>query len=456
MTNPVWAGVTIDPELLKNYGWYTDTVVVSGTTYTRWIGYQQAGLVEMTTLLSQAGAALVATSSTNSVAIGTGTKTLTVVSPGTKGFTANMYVYAADASNSANSITGTVTSYSTTTGALVISVPTGGTTGSGTPTSWNIGISGKIGAEGPTFTGGTLSSGLNETAATLASASTVNIGAAAGNYLSITGTTTITAFDSVQAGAERVLRFAAALTLTHNATSLILPTGASITTAAGDIAVVRSEGSGNWRCVGYTRANGTPLAGSGVAVQQAGASVMTGATTFNFTGGAQVTNVGGIATVFVPTSVTARYWRLLATGVSWNTGSGNYYMDFVEVELYATGDASGTKLTVSTAAASSTFSGSYPATNAFDGNSGTDWVTANAASTPQWIYADLGAAASTRVAAVKIKAWGPSGSGHMYIASSLALQASNDASTWTTVSTLNVPDTTGSGSGVTFTFLDLQ
>lgn len=95
----------------------------------------------------------------------------------------------------------------------------------------------------------------------LASASTVNIGAATGDYIHITGTTTITAFDTIAAGIERTIVFDGALTLTHNATSLILPTGANITTAAGDTAIFKSEGSGNWRCVSYNRKDGTALSG---------------------------------------------------------------------------------------------------------------------------------------------------------------------------------------------------
>jgi hypothetical protein len=53
--------------------------------------------------------------------------------------------------------------------------------------------------------------------------------------------------------------FDGALTLTHNGTSLILPTGANIVTAAGDAALFASEGSGNWRCIGYWRKSGQPL-----------------------------------------------------------------------------------------------------------------------------------------------------------------------------------------------------
>ena len=121
-----------------------------------------------------------------------------------------------------------------------------------------------LAGSGGSFTGGTLTSALNEApAATLASAATVNIGAAAANTVKVTGTTTITAFDSIADGAVRKVEFQGALTLTHNATSLILPTGANIATAAGDVAEFRSLGSGNWKCTGYMRANGQALAGGG-------------------------------------------------------------------------------------------------------------------------------------------------------------------------------------------------
>lgn len=114
------------------------------------------------------------------------------------------------------------------------------------------------------FTGGALSSALNEAkGADIASAATTDIGAAAGNFVHVTGTTAITALGTIQAGTRRIVRFAGALVLTHNATSLILPTAANITTAANDCAIFISEGGGNWRCVGYMRADGSSLAGGG-------------------------------------------------------------------------------------------------------------------------------------------------------------------------------------------------
>ncbi len=103
---------------------------------------------------------------------------------------------------------------------------------------------------------------LNEALGTaIASASAPNITTALGNTVHITGTTTITSFSTGTAGIRRILIFDGILTFTHNSTSLILPTGANITTAAGDTCTMVSEGSGNWRCTNYQRKDGTALVG---------------------------------------------------------------------------------------------------------------------------------------------------------------------------------------------------
>jgi hypothetical protein len=94
--------------------------------------------------------------------------------------------------------------------------------------------------------------------ADIASNSTTDLGAVAGLMHDITGTTTITSFGTVAAGIWKIIKFEGALTLTHNASSLILPGGANITTADGDVAIVMSEGSGNWRCLSYMSANWIP------------------------------------------------------------------------------------------------------------------------------------------------------------------------------------------------------
>lgn len=119
----------------------------------------------------------------------------------------------------------------------------------------------------PINTGGTITGTLTMSGAAfneavrvdVASATTTDIGAAAANYVRITGTTTITGLGTIASGVRRKVVFAGILTLTHNATSLILPTGANITTAAGDCAEFESEGSGNWRCTDYMRASGAAV-----------------------------------------------------------------------------------------------------------------------------------------------------------------------------------------------------
>lgn len=89
--------------------------------------------------------------------------------------------------------------------------------------------------------------------ADIASATTTDLGAIQGNVHDVTGTTTITGLGTVSAGIWKIIRFTGILTFTHNGTSLILPGGSNITTAAGDCAFVISLGSGNWRCYFYQR-----------------------------------------------------------------------------------------------------------------------------------------------------------------------------------------------------------
>ena len=110
-------------------------------------------------------------------------------------------------------------------------------------------------------TGGALSGILNEAqGADIASGTTTNLATATGNSVKITGTTTITGFGTVQAGTCMNLTFTGILTITYNATSMILPkAGENITTAVGDSAIFTSLGSGNWKCLSYTKADGTAL-----------------------------------------------------------------------------------------------------------------------------------------------------------------------------------------------------
>lgn len=102
--------------------------------------------------------------------------------------------------------------------------------------------------------------GLRGQSTAVASAATCDIGTTASQRISITGTTTITSLGTVP-NQLRFVTFVGILTLTYNATTLLLPGAASITTAAGDAAIVSSDGSGNWTCIAYTKASGAAVVG---------------------------------------------------------------------------------------------------------------------------------------------------------------------------------------------------
>jgi hypothetical protein len=97
----------------------------------------------------------------------------------------------------------------------------------------------------------------------LAAAPTLNIGFAASLNIYVVGGATITAFDNYAEGTLRWLIFSGASTLVHNGGSLVLPGVANILTAAGDVALFKSLGNGNWQCLTYQRFSGTgPVAAS--------------------------------------------------------------------------------------------------------------------------------------------------------------------------------------------------
>jgi hypothetical protein len=96
----------------------------------------------------------------------------------------------------------------------------------------------------------------------IASGTTLTLGKDA-NLFDVTGTTTITSIATQGIGSVVILHFDGALTFTHHSTNLILPGAASITTAAGDIAVMYEYASADWRCVSYTKASGAAVVASG-------------------------------------------------------------------------------------------------------------------------------------------------------------------------------------------------
>jgi len=93
----------------------------------------------------------------------------------------------------------------------------------------------------------------------IASATTITI-PTTGDYFDVTGTAIITGM-TVAADRHFTLQFDGAVTLTHNATSLILPNnGSNITpTAAGDVATFQTTSANNVKCINYEAKSGSPL-----------------------------------------------------------------------------------------------------------------------------------------------------------------------------------------------------
>lgn len=95
--------------------------------------------------------------------------------------------------------------------------------------------------------------------ASIASGSTVDLGAVPQANVSITGTTTVNSFgSSAPSHIVKVIRFAGVLTLTYSS-ALPVPCGTNLVTAANDRAIVTHLGSGNWEITSYQRASGIPI-----------------------------------------------------------------------------------------------------------------------------------------------------------------------------------------------------
>lgn len=147
---------------------------------------------------------------------------------------------------------------------------------------------------------------LNAQSGNVASATATNLASSTGTSVTITGTAVITSFTALPAGALRHLTFAAAATLTHNATSLILPGATDIVTAAGDTAIAQSLGGGNYRIRGYQRANGTSVSNTltqpALTLEQSAAPVPTaeGRVMWDTDDNAIVVGDGAATKIFVP------------------------------------------------------------------------------------------------------------------------------------------------------------
>lgn len=172
-----------------------------------------------------------------------------IESPATKTFTAEtnknfapgQIVFLADLADPAGSnMTGTLVYYDKyVTGNMTVAVIA--KTGSGTRSSWAIGVSN---LSGVTLVNNTFSGHQNFSRATVASsASTSDIWNAAGNQIDFTGTATVTGFPAApQPGASRELVCGAACSFTAGANMLIdgVTSGGTVTCAANDIVIVRA------------------------------------------------------------------------------------------------------------------------------------------------------------------------------------------------------------------------
>jgi len=122
--------------------------------------------------------------------------------------------------------------------------------------------------------------------APIASAPTTDLGTLGANIAQVNGTTTITSFGSSASLARPlyVLTFTGILTLTYNATSLILPGNQNILTAAGDSAIALYLGSGNWQVLSYSKAAVTITGGPVVTLLGTPFAVINNTTLANITG----------------------------------------------------------------------------------------------------------------------------------------------------------------------------
>lgn len=156
----------------------------------------------------------------------------------------------------------------------------------------------------------------------IASATTCDLWSVPQSYVTITGTTTITALcgasDSVVGTIKKVI-FSGVLTLTYNATSLILPGAANITTAAGDTMEVISLGSGNVRVLFYSPATGKALvaSSSSALAYNAIAGLLPSSQSFSSSTSASMTITAGQA------ADSTNATMLSGGSFSWNITNGN-------------------------------------------------------------------------------------------------------------------------------------
>jgi hypothetical protein len=151
-----------------------------------------------------------------------------------------------------NWMNGSIDSYNAATGALQVFVTNIGVVTPGvypTLAAWSVSLSGPAAVSGV----------LNELkGAAIASAATINLDAATGNYVHLTGSTGPVTAVTLAQGAAREVTMDSTPTFVHSPT-LDLPTKSNIKAQAGDVVRFRGEGGGAVKVTSWTRANGDPL-----------------------------------------------------------------------------------------------------------------------------------------------------------------------------------------------------
>jgi len=95
--------------------------------------------------------------------------------------------------------------------------------------------------------------------ATLASASTVNLGASPQTFITISGSASINSFGSAATvGEMRFILASGAFTLVNSA-NIICPNSASVTVSAGDSFIAAYNGAGQWQILGYVKPKSTVI-----------------------------------------------------------------------------------------------------------------------------------------------------------------------------------------------------
>ena len=119
----------------------------------------------------------------------------------------------------------------------------------------------------------------------------------------------------------------------------------------------------------------------------------------------------------------AHFWRVLANEPSWDSSFGSFFMEFVQLELYET-DTGPNLALGKTVVASSRYAHAHREEMAVDGSMSTRWQTEEA-STPQWIYVDVESEVNLSRVVIRQRSAGTG-----WIAKSITVQNSNDASHW--------------------------